>query len=579
MVEIWFFLLLPLLLLCTCDRVDDFSHIPMPSHSYFNGFDPPNDLSKWKMAQVQAQAGEHVLYQRVMEHIHSWQDIFTMDVHYRWLHHLSDIRLGYEEWTKKPYRNIWKDVSSNSNVTAADLVHRKEQTPIVMFGNWKFERDDYTGKVMGLDSFNPDQVRTALGKGFRIDQPIVALGLANENWGWASTYFLNRSIHWSLSLDRSNEEPLDESRFRYSNEVMREFLDNENVLMLVVNQHHNISHSKVLSLPLGLLGSGAAKQLFRTMVEVPSSNIRRSIPLSCISSDFAFRPALRQCVMDNIYKNDMYFKAKDSEKSSKNHSRNKGFFFTGLGDIDMSRINQSGTDGMGGNATMDYGNLNRKIAAILNNDGKNHFKQWIGRKSIPKDAFRKLIVGSYAVLCIPGLGYDTYRLWESLYLGAMPIVERGAGMDRTFHKLPVLLVDDYIELSTLGVRQAYLQALYIANDHGWEYERLTKQYWIDLIRNVSHSRSASVLQQKHPIVDNINFVRPLIPFVCEQYITSMQRSILNSMDEMERQKHPQVVKCKGSRKKGETVTNRTPPRSCALDADKVKIGYKWRWMR
>jgi hypothetical protein len=32
---------------------------------------------------------------------------------------------------------------------------------------------------------------------------------------------------------------------------MRPFLDDERLIMLLVNQHHNITHPKVLTLPLG----------------------------------------------------------------------------------------------------------------------------------------------------------------------------------------------------------------------------------------------------------------------------------------------------------------------------------------
>lgn len=71
---------------------------------------------------------------------------------------------------------------------------------------------------------------------------------------------------------------------------------------------------------------------------------------------------------------------------------------------------------------------------------------------------------SYAVLAMPGLGYDTYRLWESLALGSMPVLERGTGLDRSLYRLPALLVDDFADLTPYLVRQAYVEALYRADD-------------------------------------------------------------------------------------------------------------------
>jgi hypothetical protein len=64
----------------------------------------------------------------------------------------------------------------------------------------------------------------------------------------------------------------------------------------------------------------------------------------------------------------------------------------------------------------------------------------------------------------------------------MPVVERGMGMDRTFHKLPVLLVDDYYEVTEFMLRQAYVEALYRVDS--WEYYRMSRQWWERLLYQV-----------------------------------------------------------------------------------------------
>ena len=71
---------------------------------------------------------------------------------------------------------------------------------------------------------------------------------------------------------------------------------------------------------------------------------------------------------------------------------------------------------------------------------------------------------SMAILAIPGMGYDTYRLWETLALGSMPVLERGVGLDRTLYRLPALLVDDFADVTPDLVRQAYVEALYRADE-------------------------------------------------------------------------------------------------------------------
>ena len=66
------------------------------------------------------------------------------------------------------------------------------------------------------------------------------------------------------------------------------------------------------------------------------------------------------------------------------------------------------------------------------------------------------VLSSKFVLCPPGLGADSYRIWEVLYLGAIPVVERtGGGWDDIFLDLPVLLVDDFGD-----VTQELLEASY-----------------------------------------------------------------------------------------------------------------------
>ena len=78
--------------------------------------------------------------------------------------------------------------------------------------------------------------------------------------------------------------------------------------------------------------------------------------------------------------------------------------------------------------------------------------------------FYTSLANSRTVLAMPGLGYDTYRLWEVLSLGAMPILEKGIGLDRTLYKLPALLVEDFADLTPMLVRQAYVEALYRADE-------------------------------------------------------------------------------------------------------------------
>lgn len=86
-------------------------------------------------------------------------------------------------------------------------------------------------------------------------------------------------------------------------------------------------------------------------------------------------------------------------------------------------------------------------------------------------------------LSLPGLGYDTYRTWELLTLGAVVVTERGAGFDRTFSRLPVLLLDDFSHITSDLLRTAYVEALYHVNT--FQFEKLTQSFWIYALRTLS----------------------------------------------------------------------------------------------
>ena len=128
----------------------------------------------------------------------------------------------------------------------------------------------------------------------------------------------------------------------------------------------------------------------------------------------------------------------------------------------------------------------------------------------------------------------------------MPVVERGFGMDRTLYKLPVLILDDYSDLTPEILRQAYVEALYRADD--WEYERMTHQYWEHLLFSVSQTLDVNIMLDKHPMTaEDANFTRPLIPFDCAA-----------------------MGGCGAG-------TKRTPKQSCAIDTSVMNSRYRWDW--
>lgn len=72
------------------------------------------------------------------------------------------------------------------------------------------------------------------------------------------------------------------------------------------------------------------------------------------------------------------------------------------------------------------------------------------------------MAGHRFVLCPPGNGTDTHRMWEALYAGTIPVVQRHPALN-AFSDLPILFVDDLTEIAPEWLER--------------EYERMTSLIW------------------------------------------------------------------------------------------------------
>lgn len=84
------------------------------------------------------------------------------------------------------------------------------------------------------------------------------------------------------------------------------------------------------------------------------------------------------------------------------------------------------------------------------------------------------------VLSPRGGGYDCHRTWEALCLGCIPIVKR-SGMDPLFQGLPVLLVNDWSDVT----KDLLVQTLVRFGTQTFQKEKLLLSYWVDLFRQKS----------------------------------------------------------------------------------------------
>jgi hypothetical protein len=82
------------------------------------------------------------------------------------------------------------------------------------------------------------------------------------------------------------------------------------------------------------------------------------------------------------------------------------------------------------------------------------------------------------VLCPRGNGRDTHRLWETLYLGAIPIVKRRDLPEDLLSDFPIWIVNSWSEALDPNARA-------IARDNllrrDWDENRLRQSYWNSII--------------------------------------------------------------------------------------------------
>lgn len=96
---------------------------------------------------------------------------------------------------------------------------------------------------------------------------------------------------------------------------------------------------------------------------------------------------------------------------------------------------------------------------------------------IRRDVFYERVAQSRFVLCPRGNAIDTFRLWDCMYLGAIPIVLREAEFHRELVDLPVLFVDGVEELMCLTAES--LESRYEQmRVQEFKYQKLRLGYWV-----------------------------------------------------------------------------------------------------
>ena len=157
----------------------------MPSRSHFPGFDSPDDELRWNHAQFQASTGEHVLLASMLRSVRSPHDLIKSDNKFRWFHRLSDVQLD-----------------AKGKFDGLDQI-RFSRAPIAKLGYRRFAFRNHEGDEVARFTLNANEVLELKNQQpFNIPRKFVGVGLMDENWGWLSSYFLNRSFVGNASYSK-----------------------------------------------------------------------------------------------------------------------------------------------------------------------------------------------------------------------------------------------------------------------------------------------------------------------------------------------------------------------------------------
>ncbi|KAJ3354067.1 hypothetical protein HDU83_005884 [Entophlyctis luteolus] len=93
--------------------------------------------------------------------------------------------------------------------------------------------------------------------------------------------------------------------------------------------------------------------------------------------------------------------------------------------------------------------------------------------------YRNVLEPARFVLAPGGNARDTYRVWESLIAGAIPIVDDAVfNQNGLYRDLPVLVINKWDDLSADFLERAYADFA----SREWEFAKLFVGYWIDKMR-------------------------------------------------------------------------------------------------
>lgn len=108
-------------------------------------------------------------------------------------------------------------------------------------------------------------------------------------------------------------------------------------------------------------------------------------------------------------------------------------------------------------------------------------KSWVttdmGTNGTNFDQYIDNVYNHKFVICPEGNGIDTHRFWETLYMGSIPIVKRNILAEELYSYFPVLIVDNWEDVSEWLLNKEYDEIERIKSTYDGDQEMLTFEYW------------------------------------------------------------------------------------------------------
>lgn len=80
------------------------------------------------------------------------------------------------------------------------------------------------------------------------------------------------------------------------------------------------------------------------------------------------------------------------------------------------------------------------------------------------------------IISPPGNGRDCIRVWESLYLGRIPVILNDPAM-HSFKDLPIMFVDSWSEVTEKSLEEFYDNVIQKNKQGEYNFEKITISYW------------------------------------------------------------------------------------------------------